>query len=65
MRFFWAEGNFFHCPSQRLLLLEVIIEIHWSWKGAIILDYGFIFKKKKKNPIQEKKEREINILQYI
>lgn len=49
--FFWAEGNFFHCPSQRLLLLEVIIEIHWSWKGAIILDYGFIFKKKKRKQL--------------
>lgn len=62
MGLFWVEGNFFHCPCQILLLLEVNVEIHWNWKGAIIaiiLDCGIILKKKKKSP------KVINILQYI
>lgn len=45
--------------------MKVIIEIHWSWKGAIILDYGFIFKKKKKSHPRKKKERDKYITIYM
>lgn len=46
--------------------MKVIIEIHWSWKGAIILDYGFILKKKKKKSHPRKKrERDKYITIYM